>query len=237
MSGDLIANLRQELTLARANATDAKTKLDDLKETRANLQEAEAHVKELTESLTASQNEIKSLQAKLAATRATGALDPAITHGKTANHNLDGRNGASRGATAGNAGTVAAVQVAQLKENLYSDLTGLIMRGVDRQEDAHVYDCIQTGRNGGKPFQKSRRMLLLTSDAALHFKLAVPTDTTASYEDVDLQYMPRLDGNRDRDLIELLPEYLREDITFAQSNAAKFYSRVVDTLTKRHVEE
>ena len=43
-----------------------------------------------------------------------------------------------------------AAQVAQLKEDLYSDLTGLILRGVDIGSEADTYDCIQTGRNGSK---------------------------------------------------------------------------------------
>lgn len=37
-----------------------------------------------------------------------------------------------------------------MKEDLYADLTGLIVRGVKREPDEDVYDCIQTGRNGSK---------------------------------------------------------------------------------------
>ena len=48
----------------------------------------------------------------------------------------------------GSAEAAHAAQVAQLKEELYADLTGLILRGVERTEDEDVYDCIQTGRNG-----------------------------------------------------------------------------------------
>ena len=50
----------------------------------------------------------------------------------------------------GSAEAAQAAQVAQLKEDLYSDLTGLILRGVEKVEDENVYDCIQTGRNGSK---------------------------------------------------------------------------------------
>jgi len=52
----------------------------------------------------------------------------------------------------GSAEAAHAAQVAQLKEELYADLTGLILRGVDRGEEADVYDCIQTGRNGSTYF-------------------------------------------------------------------------------------
>ena len=50
----------------------------------------------------------------------------------------------------GSAEAAYAAQVAQLKEDLYSDLTGLILRGVERKDESDIYDCIQTGRNGSK---------------------------------------------------------------------------------------
>ena len=39
-----------------------------------------------------------------------------------------------------------------LKEELYTDLTGLIVRDVKQraEEGEDVYDCIQTGRNGSE---------------------------------------------------------------------------------------
>ena len=52
----------------------------------------------------------------------------------------------------GSAEAAHAAQVAQLKEDLYSDLTGLILRGVEMGSEGDVYDCIQTGRNGSKYF-------------------------------------------------------------------------------------
>ena len=60
---------------------------------------------------------------------------------------------------------------------------------------------------------------------------------SASFEETDFLYTPLLDANRDRDMIELMPTYLTEEITFARQNAAKFYGRVLDTLTKRRVDE
>lgn len=47
-------------------------------------------------------------------------------------------------------GSSDAALIQQLKEDLYSDITGLIIRGVKREEDEDVFDCIQTGRNGSK---------------------------------------------------------------------------------------
>lgn len=71
---------------------------------------------------------------------------------------------------------------------------------------------------------------------ALHFKLGIATNTEENYADTEFQYTPRLDNDRDRDLLELLPDYLSEEITFSRLNAAKFYGRVVETLTKKRVE-
>jgi hypothetical protein len=51
------------------------------------------------------------------------------------------------------ANTAATTQAAQMKEDLYSDLTGLIVRSVKRDAREDVYDCLQTGRNGSmSPF-------------------------------------------------------------------------------------
>lgn len=51
----------------------------------------------------------------------------------------------------GSVETAQAAQAAQLKENLFSDLTGLIIRNVKREKEEDIFDCIQTGRYGSKP--------------------------------------------------------------------------------------
>ena len=74
----------------------------------------------------------------------------------------------------------------------------------------------------------------LTSDIALHFKLSAVNETaTESYEDAHCQYIPQLDPSRDKALMELLPEYLVEQISFPRPQAAKFYARVVKALTEK----
>lgn len=186
--------------------------------------------------------------------------------------------GASAGVAAANAEVNRVTQLAQLKENLYSDLTGLILTNVKKVDDADVFDCIQTGRNGSKssshlyhPFSSQQNPLpsrevqgshslpscssslpthagvsgviksmnAKQTRAALHFKLTLstpPSNTTthtnANYDDIEFLFTPLLDEQRDRDLIELLPDYLTEEITFARENAEKFYARVVEALTK-----
>lgn len=68
--------------------------------------------------------------------------------------------------------------------------------------------------------------------AALHFHLAVPK-ASADFDNTEFQYLPLLDANRDRDLVNMLPDFLTVDITFKRGQAAKFYTRVIDALTKR----
>lgn len=60
---------------------------------------------------------------------------------------------------------------------------------------------------------------------------------TTSFEKMEFLYTPLLDASRDKDMIELLPYYLKEDITFSRHHAAKFYSRVVDALTKKPTDD
>ena len=70
-------------------------------------------------------------------------------------------------------------------------------------------------------------------EIALHFKLAVTNDKSAdSYEDSTCSYVPQLDPGRDKDLMELLPDYLVEEITFPRPQAARFYARVGKALTE-----
>ncbi|KAI9824029.1 MAG: hypothetical protein M1832_002097, partial [Thelocarpon impressellum] len=126
-----------------------------------------------------------------------------------------------------------AARTAAAKEELYSDLTGLLVRAVTLPssgaggEAGTVYDCIQTGRAG-----------------TLRFKLAVaapspspPTATTpggaGAYEDAEFVFTPLFDARHDADLVALLPDYLREEITFARANAGRFYARLGEALMKR----
>ena len=84
------------------------------------------------------------------------------------------------------------------------------------------------------------------SQPALHFHLNVANDASIanpktpsglSYEEAEFAYEPLLDESRDRDLIELLPDYLTEEICFPRNHAVKFYTRVVDSMTKKIVVE
>jgi hypothetical protein len=75
-------------------------------------------------------------------------------------------------------------------------------------------------------------MLLL----ALHFHLTI-SEGGESYADTEFIYQPLLDEQRDKDLLDLLPDYLTEEISFPRGHAAKFFSKVLDSMSKRIILE
>ncbi|KAK2760236.1 Glycosyl phosphatidyl inositol anchor synthesis [Arachnomyces sp. PD_36] len=212
-SDELIASLKKELAAQSAIAQKSRTIQRQLQERDSEISKLKSKINDGSSGLAAAQNEVKTLQAKLAASR-TAATESAATSKSTvgaAKTGINARNGAGN-----NAETAHAAQVAQLKEDLYSDLTGLIIRDVKKRESDHLYDCIQTGMNG-----------------TLHFKLAVAEEgVSESFESAEFHYMPLLDSNRDKDLIEVLPDYLTVDITFSRQQSAKWRESTTTPFTK-----
>ncbi|KAI9754351.1 MAG: hypothetical protein M4579_004749 [Chaenotheca gracillima] len=220
-SKQLINSLRQEAASQASLARESRTLQKQVSSKDDEISKLQAKVAQLNSSLSEAKNETKGLAAKLAATRAT----PAPPQGPDAFRTSV--NAAKARATPGaSAELTQALQVAQLKEDLYSDLTGLIVRGVKSSEEADIYDCIQTGRNGTLQFKLS-----ISKTASVNSK-EKNASSVSSYEDAEVTFTPILDADRDSDLIELLPEYLTEEITFARDVVAKFYGRVAECLTK-----
>lgn len=183
-------------------------------------------ITELTTSLSTSKAENKTLNTKLAASRAAEAALVKVP-GSAVKANSQGMR---------NAVSSEVIQTAQMKEDLYSDLTGLIVRGVKHGKE-DVYDCLQTGRNGSKCIGGGSRNsgpFANLSASALHFKLSIETDISGDgFEEAQITYQPQLNPSRDRDLIDMLPDYLAEDITFPRPHAAKFFSRVTKALMEQ----
>ena len=144
-SAELIASLKRELAAQIPLAQESRKLQKTLAAKEIETRELHTHISELSASLTATQNEIKALQAKLAASRNASVAVESV-NGKTPKNAKD----QVRTIMVGSAEAAQAAQVAQLKEELYSDLTGLIVRSVKRTEEGYTYDCIQTGRNGSK---------------------------------------------------------------------------------------
>ncbi|ROW08085.1 hypothetical protein VPNG_06030 [Cytospora leucostoma] len=216
-ANELIASLRSELATQKNLAKEAKKSQQQLETSEAKVDSLQAQVTALTTSLAESKTEIKGLNMKLNAARAAEATATAQAQVATARVPGSAMKASVMGARGLDQAQVQAAQNGKMKENLYSDLTGLVVTGVKRDGPEDVYDCIQTGRNG-----------------TLHFKLAIANENSdENMDEAEFQYKPQLDERRDRALIEMLPEFLVEEISFPRAHAAKFYSRVLKSLTEK----
>jgi seryl-tRNA synthetase len=238
-SDNVIANLRGEVQAQKALAKESQGLKKKIESQTSDIAALRQQVDQLTASLSEAQSQNKTLSTKLAANRTAAASVESATVPKVPGSAMKA-NGSIR--MIGSAEAAQAAQAAQLKEDLYSDLTGLIVRSVKRETEEDVFDCIQTGRNGSESLIPVAILvptvhifrIVLTQEKALHFKLAAANEKAAeSYDDAQCNYIPQLDPSRDRNLIELLPEYLVDDITFPRQQAAKFYARVVKALTEK----
>lgn len=244
-ANDLIASLKKELQEARkstradssetsalqkqvSSLTASNEKLStENKEFKSKAQAAQSDAK-------AAQNEAKSLEAKLVAARAEVTAQEAKAKGAAAARNVPANSSESQ-------------KEAKMKENLYSDLTGLIIRNVKRKDGEDEFDCLQTGRNGSKYTDVYSQCLTKgpvtnTDSPALHFHLTVANDTSSSapktpsgqsYEEAEFTYEPLLDESRDGELVDILPDYLTEDIEFPRHQALKFYHKMLESMMKR----
>ncbi|KAI0405009.1 chromosome segregation protein Csm1/Pcs1-domain-containing protein [Xylaria palmicola] len=204
----LIATLKAQLAGETEKAKQAEELKIQLKDGQDKAEKLQGRLDEAHGSLAEARAEIKTLSTKLSAARSAESTNVKVPGSAMKSTHANNRHVASA--------VEAAAQIAQKKENLYGDLTGLLVCGVKRENDEEVFDCVQTGRNG-----------------TLHFKLSIGTDESPDkFEDAQFRYMPQLDAARDEALIDTLPDYLVEDITFPRLHAAKFYSRVVKALSE-----
>jgi len=146
---DLIVSLRKELALQKALSQDSRSLQTQITARDADLTKTQALADQLSTSLSEAQNENKALQAKLANSRSASSTVESL-NARTPGSAMRGKTPAARTVMVGSAEAAQAAQVAQLKEDLYSDLTGLILRGVERGDESDVYDCLQTGPNGSE---------------------------------------------------------------------------------------
>lgn len=102
----------------------------------------------MTTSLAEARTEIKTLTTKLKAARTAEATASAQIQAVRVPGSA--MKPGAMGARGLDAAQVHATHTAKMRENLYSDLTGLVVTSVKRDGPEDVYDCIQTGRNGSK---------------------------------------------------------------------------------------
>lgn len=214
VSNELIASLKSDLAKQSALAKETRSLRKQVESRDSEIEKLKAKLAQMSTSLAEAQSENKILSTKLAANRNAAASVESV-HAKVPGSAVKA-NGIRM---IGSAEAALAAQTAQLKEDLYSDLCGLIIRGVKRDADQDVYDCIQTGRNG-----------------TLHFKLAMANEKTLERdEEAQCTYIPQLDPDRDQDLKRILENcngYLVDEISFAGYEVGKFYARVMRALTE-----
>ncbi|KAK6533864.1 hypothetical protein TWF281_005214 [Arthrobotrys megalospora] len=111
----------------------------------------------------------------------------------------------------------ASKEFSQHRENLYSDLCGLIVVNVKSDEDGGIeYDCLSTGKNG-----------------ALHFKLQLDAEDDDDEADDDgpyFTYNPMLERGRDERLIAVLPPIFRDEMNFKRTRGVDFYLQLMQSL-------
>jgi hypothetical protein len=178
-AAELIASLRKEVVEARkatkvdtSESTSLQKQIDALKASNEKLMSENKELKTKTQAAQsdakAAQNDVKSVEAKLVAARAEVTAQEAKAKGAAAARSVP-------------ANTTESQKEAKMKENLYSDLTGLIIRNVKRKEGEDEFDCLQTGRNGSKYFPEYLRSQQITD--LLHSS-TLPPDTRQRHDDL-----------------------------------------------------
>jgi len=150
---NVIASLRKELAAQQSLASEAKGLRTQLASAQAENEHLGSEIKRMgseIKSLKNVQTEVKTLQAKLAATRAQS--ESAVAS-----------KAPSSSANSKAANKIEDNQSWKMKEDLYCDLTGLMIHSVKRVEGEDVFDCIQTGKNGSKLILDMTRSLMLMS--------------------------------------------------------------------------
>lgn len=143
VANELIAQLKEEVAEQSKSIQRAEKVQAQLGQSETEADTLRAQLAEANQSLSQAKSETKTLYTKLAASR---QIEPN-----------------NKGSAPGNRAALSEKenkQVTQVKEDLFADLTGLIVRDVRRIDKEDVFDCLQTGRNGSKalPFVYNQRM-------------------------------------------------------------------------------
>lgn len=227
----VIKALKQQITEMQSRSAEIAT----LRKEMARLEKENARLntdnKKLNDSLVAAQNDNKTLSNKLAAARSSAPPEHKNAPGSAVKPRVPGV------VLPGAAEAAKEALFQKQKAELYCDLTNMVVLSLKKNEDDEdVYKCLQTGRNGSKFIETTLTTLHANNRPALHFQLTITQDGE-SYEQTEFAYSPLLDEARDRELIELLPDFLTEEIFFPRAQAPSFYSRIVDSLSKKIIIE
>lgn len=158
----LIASVKFELTTLKAELAMQKKQVTQTISEKAKL---EASYKTELDRSTTENNRLRTQVADL--TKSLAEVTKSLSDAKAESKNLVTKLAAARTAEAAkvvpgsamkpgpanrqqNADALHAARQMQLKEDMYADLTALIVRAVKKEGDDDVFDCLQTGPNGSK---------------------------------------------------------------------------------------
>lgn len=144
----LIASLKADLTAQKQLAKEGYKSQQQLEVSEAKVDSLQGQVTDVTRLLDEARTQIKTLTTRLNASRAAEATSSA--QAAAARVPGSAMKPGAMGARGLDVAHAQASQTAKMKENLYSDLTGLVITSVKRDGPEDVYDCIQTGRNGSE---------------------------------------------------------------------------------------
>lgn len=125
-----------------AIAKDAEHLRKQLEDSQKTIEELQGKLNGAQSSLAEAKTEIKTLSTKLTAARSAETANVKVPGSAMKSSHANNRHVANA--------AEAAAQLANKKENLYGDLTGLLVCGVKRENEEEVFDCVQTGRNGSE---------------------------------------------------------------------------------------
>lgn len=140
-SNRLVTSLKKELAAQALLVAESKKHEQCAQKYEEEVKRLQTENRDAASQLTTAHQEIKALQVKLATLKASAAdfkVPAPATKSASTQKTLIVASGND------------VAQIAQLKVDLYGDLTGLIVRSVKKTEEGDTYDCIQTGRNGSK---------------------------------------------------------------------------------------
>ncbi|KAF8472035.1 chromosome segregation protein Csm1/Pcs1-domain-containing protein [Kalaharituber pfeilii] len=210
-SEDLTTALQKDLNAKQDLIIENKRLRKQLASKEAEIIAVQKQLEELEKEIYDVQTENQTLQAKLSIARSHVPVPGSAVKKHSRDQSLVNGNSHNDSIPPG--------WEAAAKEELYGDLSGLTILSIKLLPDnpnLRVFDCIQTGKNG-----------------TLHFKLTTPCNSM--HPEDEFTFTPHLDQNRDRVIYALLPEYLREEITFARGNATRFYVKVLNVVMKADV--
>lgn len=189
------------------------------------IEELQEELSSMETKLELQKTECNTLKAKLAA-KASVPPPSAVSNVK----------GAKPGATSATA--AHDTWLAEAKEDFYADLIGLTILSVkkekneDSEKPVRIFECLATGKAGSKFLHFSYTGCLdADRSLALHFKLYLPDDSTDTTADIG--YVPLINAQRDKALLEAMPDYLSEEITFTRDALPKFYSKIDNVLNPK----